>query len=134
MRTLLFLTSFFCLTSISFAQLTVSTDTRIDFSWDKESEDWKFESEDEEALSFFEFNKDFTMVKHTTARTTSGYLIKSQVHDKEDDNNRYLFSIVSDVGNKYIMIYDIKFNSIRFVTEDITSMIKYKIKSVWTDE
>ncbi|WP_047547302.1 hypothetical protein [Psychroserpens sp. Hel_I_66] len=125
----------FCFfTTVLFGQFHVSTNSRLDFSWDKSSDDWKFESEDPESLTFFEFNNDFTLVKHTTSSTTSGYLIKSQEHDEDDGNNQYLFKIVSDVGNKYIMIYDIKNNNIRFIPEDFSTMIKFKIKSTWTDE
>ena len=119
---------------LCFGQLNVSTDNRTDFNWDSENEDWVFESDDEESLTFFEFNKEFTYVKHTSASATSGYLIKSQEHDEEDGNNQYLMAVVSDVGNKYIMIYDVKNENIRFITEDFSRMIKFKIKSAWTDE
>jgi hypothetical protein len=120
------------LTTIVFGQLNISTNSRIDFTWNEENEDWEFESEDEESLTFFEFNKDLSMVKHTTSSTTSGYLIKSKEHDEEDENNQYIFSVVSDVGNKYLMIYDINNNNIRFIPDDFSKMIKFKIKSTWS--
>lgn len=122
------------LTTFAFGQFHVSTNSRIDYTWDKESEDWQYKSKDEESLTFFEFNKEFTMVKHTTSLSTSGYLIKSQEHDEENENNQYIFSVVSDVGNKYIMIYDVKNENIRFIPDDFSKMIKFKIKSSWSDE
>ena len=122
------------ITTIVFGQLRVSTYSRLDFSWDESNDDWKFESEDEESLTFFEFNEDFTLVKHTTSSSTSGYLIKSQEHDEEDGADQYIFTIVSDLGNKYIMVYDFKNKNIRFIPEDFSKMIKFKIKSTWSDE
>lgn len=74
----------------SFGQLNVSTNSRSDFIWDAKNKDWVFESKDSESLTFFEFNKDFTLVKHTTGLSSSGYLIKSQEHDEEDGNNQYV--------------------------------------------
>ncbi|NRD24095.1 hypothetical protein HNV10_12615 [Winogradskyella litoriviva] len=125
---------FLLISSFCFGQLKISTDSRTDYSWDNNSEDWVFESEDSESLTFFEFNESFTMVKHTTESGTSGYLIKSQEHDEENGNNQYLMSILSDAGNKYIMIFDVKNRSIRFITEDTSTMIKFKIKNIWKDE
>jgi len=97
------------------AQFHISTNLRMNFSWDDEKEDWKFESQDEESLTFFEFNKDFTLVKHTTSTITSAYLIKSSEHDESDDRNQYIYMVTSDVGNKYMMIVDIKNSNLRFV-------------------
>lgn len=118
----------------TFAQLNVSTNLRMDFSWDNVNKEWKFESQDEESLTFFVFNKDFTLVKHTTASVTSAYMIKSQEHDEEDGRDQYIFDVVSDVGNKYMMIFDVKNDNIRFVNNDGSHMVKHRIKSTWKDE
>jgi hypothetical protein len=134
MKKLILFIIFCLLTTFVFSQFHVSTNSRIDFTWDKESDDWKFESEDQESLTFFEFNKEFTMVKHTTSSSTSGFLIKHQEHDEEDGNNQYILTVVSDVGNKYMMIYDIKNENIRFIPDDFSQMVKFKIKSSWSDE
>lgn len=122
------------LTTSAFGQFHISTNSRVDYKWNETNSEWEFDSKDEESITFLEFNKDFTLVKHTTASTISGYLIKSQEHDEEDGNDQYLFTLVSDIGNEYIMIYDIKNNNIRFITDDFTRMIKFKIKSTWADE
>ena len=34
------------------AQLHISTNLRMDFIWDNVNDEWKFESQDEEALTF----------------------------------------------------------------------------------
>lgn len=82
-----------------FAQLNISTNFRQNGIWNNEKEEWTIFSTDEDELTFFEFNKDFTMFKHTTASITSAYMIKSAEHDEELD--QYELDIVSDVGNKY---------------------------------
>lgn len=117
-----------------FAQMNISTNFRQDGIWDKEKEEWSIFSTDDEELTFFEFNKDFTMFKHTTATITSAYMIKSQKYDEE--NERYEFDVVSDVGNKYYMIFDLKNENVRFIYERDGSMflVQHSIKKVWFDE
>lgn len=134
MRKLTFLTILTLLTIVASAQVHISTNLRQDFSWDEENEDWKLESTDEESLTFFEFNKEFTLLKHTTSTITSAYIIKSSEHDETDDNDQYIYSIVSDVGNKYLMIVDIKNNNIRFVVNDGSYLVRHRIKASWTDD
>jgi len=117
-----------------FAQLNISTNFRQDGIWNKEKEEWTIFSTDEDELTFFEFNKDFTMFKHTTASITSAYMIKSFEHDEERD--QYELDIVSDVGNKYLMIIDVKNNNVRFIYEkdgDLL-MVHHTIKKLWSDD
>jgi len=45
------------LTTIVFGQFHVSTNSRIDFTWNEENKDWEFESEDEELLTFLNLIK-----------------------------------------------------------------------------
>lgn len=61
-------------------------------------------------------------------------MIKSQIHDDEDGNDQYIFDIVSDIGNKYTMIFDSKNDNMRFISEDGSRMVKHRIKSTWKDE
>ena len=74
------------------------------------------------------------MVKHTTATITSAYIIKSSEHDNEEGRNQYMFDVVSDVGNKHMMIVDIKNNNLRFVSTEKNFMVKHMIKATWTDD
>jgi len=117
-----------------FAQLNISTNFRQDGIWDKEKEEWTIFSTNEDELTFFEFNKDFTMFKHTTASITSAYMIKSSEHDEERD--QYELDIVSDVGNKYLMIIDVKNNNVRFIYEKDGNllMVHHTIKKLWSDD
>ncbi|WP_044115468.1 hypothetical protein, partial [Anaerophaga thermohalophila] len=117
-----------------FAQMNISTNFRQDGIWDDEKEEWSIFSTDDEEITFFEYNKDFTMFKHTTASITSAYMIKSQKYDEE--NERYEFDVVSDVGNKYYMIFDLKNENVRFIYEREGSLflVQHSIKRVWFDE
>lgn len=117
-----------------FAQMNISTNFRQDGIWDNEKEEWTIFSTNDEEITFFEFNKDFTMFKHTTASITSAYMIKSQKYDEE--NERYEFDVVSDVGNKYYMIFDLKNDNVRFIYEREGSLflVQHSIKRVWFDE
>lgn len=117
-----------------FAQMNISTNFRQDGIWNIEKEEWSIISTDDEDLTFYEFNKDFTMFKHTTATITSAYMIKSQKYDEE--NERYEFDVVSDVGNKYYMIFDLKNENVRLIYKKDGSvfLVQHSIKKVWFDE
>src|SRR5690606_29947236 len=90
--------------------------------------------EDQEELTFFEFNKQLTMFKHKTPTITSAYTINSTNEDKE--NMRWDFDIMSDVGNKYLMILDLKNNNIRFIytKNGATYLVQHSIKKLWFDD
>lgn len=122
------------LQTLAWAQLNFSTNLRQDFSWDEATEDWILESEDEESITFFEFNEEFSMLTHTTSTITSAYKINSSLHDEEEGRNQYIFKVVSDVGNKYVMIVDIKNDNIRFVSNDGSRMVRHQIKASWLDD
>ncbi len=117
-----------------FSQLNVSTNLRSDYSYDQENEEWELISTDEEDLTFFEFNEDFTFVKHTTPTITSAYLIKSFEIEGEGEEEQYIFEIVSDVGNKYVMILSLGNEMIAFLYNDGSHMVTHDIKSSWFDE
>jgi len=117
-----------------FAQMNISTNLRQDGVWNEEDNEWSILSKDEEAITFFEFNKDFTMFKHTTATITSGYIIKSQ--KKDEESKEIELEIVSDVGNKYLMIIDLKDYNLRFLykRDGNLYMVHHTIKKVWYDD
>ena len=116
------------------AQMNISTNLRQDGVYNEVSEEWEVLSTDDEELTFTVFNKDFTMFKHTTASITSAYMIKSSEEDKERE--QWELDIVSDVGNKYTMLIDLKNDNIRFIYKDDDKMymVHHTIKKVWFDE
>lgn len=117
-----------------FAQMNISTNLRQDGYWDDNKEEWIIVSTDDEEFTFFEFNADYTMFKHTTPSITSAYIIKSKKEDKEQE--QFEMTIVSDVGNKYMMIIDFKNRNLRFVyaKEDYLIMVQHDMKKVWFDD
>ncbi len=116
------------------AQMNISTNLREDMMYDEELEDWLVLGTDEESVTFFEFNEELTIFKHTTFSITSSYIIKSQEEDEETGELR--FSVISDVGNKYLMIIDTKEELLRFVYERDETLysVVHHIKKVWFDE
>ena len=134
MKSFYFFVCIFFLSQNVSSQLHISTNLRMDFTWDEVKDDWNFESQDEESMTFFEFNEELTLVKHVTSTMTSAYLIKSYMHDEEDGRDQYVYKIMSDVGNKYMMIVDLKNQNLRFVSDDLSYMVKHRIKASWTDD
>jgi len=117
-----------------FAQMNISTDLRQDGIYNSETEEWEVLSTNDEELTFFVFNKEWTMFKHTTPTITSAYLIKSQEENKELE--QFELSIVSDAGNKYLMIIDLKNENVRFIyeREGFLLMVHHRIKRVWFED
>lgn len=112
----------------------ISTSLRRDAVFNLKTQTYDLIGEDHEELTFFDFNQELTMFKHTTPSITSAYIIKSTVEDKEHE--RWEFDVISDVGNKYLMILDVKNNNIRFIAEreDGTYLVQHTIKKIWFDE
>ena len=116
------------------AQIFVSTDARTVYNWDSIGEEWILEESEDDFLTFFEFNNELTMIKHTTPSVTSAYLIKSVEVDDEDGRNQIEYDVISDVGNSYLLLYDMKNENIRFIDFKSDRMIRFEIKAVWTEE
>ena len=114
-------------------QFFISTNSTEIFSKVERSEEWKFESLDEDDVTFFMFSEEFDFVEHTTADGTSAYLITSEERDLEGGRDQFLFTVTSDVGNEYVMIWDIANENIRFVSSDRLFLVRYTIKSSWQD-
>ena len=95
----------------TYAQLHITTSVREDYLWNEEKNDWVFDTQNKNEATFFDFNKDMTMVKHTTPTMTSNYLIKSEVM-VDKNRKKYEFDVMSDVGNKYHALIDVTNNNI----------------------
>jgi hypothetical protein len=116
------------------AQMHISTFLRRDAIFNETTNEYDLQNEDKEELTFFEFNKELTMFKHITPTITSAYTIKSSKEDKEND--RWEFDIMSDIGNKYLMILDLKNDNIRIIykKKGTTYLVQHSIKKIWLDE
>ncbi len=117
----------------TYAQLHITTSVREDYLWNEEKNDWVFDTQNKNEATFFDFNKDMTMVKHTTSTMTSNYLIKSEVM-VDKNRKKYEFDVMSDVGNKYHAIIDVTNNNIRFIgtsSDGGSFMVRHQIKRIW---
>lgn len=118
------------------AQLHISTNTRKDAYWDKKENKWVVTSTNDEELTFFNFNKEFTMFKHVTPSITSAYMI-NKVTKADDKNKMYEFDITSDVGNAYHMYID-EGNMAIYITytdsDGVMHAVIHVIKKIWSDK
>ena len=115
------------------AQLNITTDFRQDAVWNLETENWDVLSSDE-GVTFFEFNRELSLFKHTTNSIASSYIIKEFEYDEE--NAKYTMLVVSDVGNEYDMIVDALNNYVGFFywyDEDYV-LVRHTIKKIWFKE
>jgi len=120
-----------CAIQFTFAQLNVTTDYRQEYSYNTDKKEYEELGKGRADATFFEFNKDFTMFKHVTTTITSSYTIKSTA--KDTVANHYEFEVMSDVGNHYLMILDLKNESMRFIytLDDVIYMVRHRIKKAW---
>ncbi len=112
-------------------QITLSTKSKKNGVWNKEDKEWKIVSKKDEMYSFFEFNKEFTWFQHTTKKSRTAFLIKSiQTFEEEQ---KYRMKVISDVGNKYEVVLDLKNKNLKFLhpPDSTTQLTQYSIKEVW---
>ena len=82
--------------------------------------------------SLFVVNNDETMFTHTTDILKSTYYVTEREYD--EDKEIWIFTVVSDVGNKYLFIFDPKNKQIRtlFVYESGDPvLIVFSVKSIF---
>lgn len=118
-----------------YAQIHIRTNTWLHGKFNQETKQYDLVSVDNNQTSSFEFDKDFTYVKHVVpAKSASYYLINSQ--KKDEVNNRWEFNVISDAGYSYFMIIDIANENIRFIyrTSRNTYVTQLGIQRVWMDK
>jgi len=89
---------------------------------------------DNQASSSFEFDKDFTILKHKADSKTSIYLIRSK--KKDEVNNRWEFDVISDAGYSYYMIIDMLNKNMRFIyrVKGFAYVAQFGIERIWIDK
>lgn len=117
----------------SLSQIKISTNYREDGVWNEEKQEWIIISTDEEEITSFEFNEEFTMFKHTTFSGTNSYLIKS-IMNIGDYN--YLIEFDGELGTNFSLGIDFINNfTMIFYTKDGTScMISRTINQKWVEK
>ena len=112
------------------AQTSFSCYYREFCEWNESTE--KFGNcEGYEESSLFVMNKDETMFTHTIETMKSTYYINNSDYDAE--KGLWTYSVTSDVGNKYIYVFDPKNKEIRagFLKDGKTMMIRFYIKAIF---
>ena len=132
-KLLLTLSIIVCAIQHSYSQMHITTYLTRTAIYNEYREEYE-EVDKIDEVTFFEFNKGLTLFEHTTNTIKSSYTIQSSKQDKV--NERWEFIILSDVGNKYMMIIDFPNNNLRFicVRDGVTYLKQYSIKRVWFDE
>ena len=104
-------------TYLSQAQISWSTSDNGTCYWDNNLKEWNNCSNKKEYNSLFTFNKDVTMITHTTSELKSVYYIKSIENNQEDSEDLlFKYEVVSDVGNEYLMYFDLSNEQIRILS------------------
>lgn len=83
-----------------------------------------------EYISFFEINKDVTMIIHTDKEMSSLYKVIDSRYDAKYDCIE--LDVISDVGNQYTLMLAYQYNNISFIFKDengILYLIILNIKS-----
>lgn len=84
-----------------------------------------------EESSLFVMNANETMITHTTEAMKSTYYVDSREYDKELDVWTYV--VTSDVGDKYMYVFDPKKKEIRalYIDDGQAMMIVFTVKAVF---
>ena len=116
---------------IGFGQVNFSCNFKEFCAWDKVSEDWKQDCNHFENNCLFVMNEDETMFVHTTEKMKSTYYIKEKL---SSEDNQFTYNVVSDVGNKYFYIFDMKNKEVKAISEDENGnsvLIRWYVKSIF---
>ena len=91
---------------------------------------------EKEYNTLFKMNKAETMIEHTTPDLKSSYYVNDKKYN--DSISLYMYMVTSDVGNKYIFVFDIDAKEIRVLGESKETgnyyIITWYIKKMWTEE
>jgi hypothetical protein len=119
----------FTFTTNVLAQVSITCHAREYCNWN--SDDKKFEDcSGHEESSLFVFNENRTLFTHTTETMSSTYYIQDVELDKEND--LYLYKVISDVGNKYLYVIDVKNHEIRVLPlNGDLKLIRFYIKATF---
>lgn len=123
---LLFVTPIIC-----FSQTSFSCDLKEFCDWDEVTEVWENDCDPFEYHCLFEMNKDETMFVHTTPTMKSTYYVKEKL---SAEDNQFTYNVVSDVGNEYFYIFDVKNEEVKAITEDENGnsiLIRFYVKSIF---
>jgi hypothetical protein len=110
------------------SQISISCDYKEVCFWNNYTEKYSNCKGSSESC-LFEVNKTETMIIHTTDDIKSTYYVKSNSYEQEYETHTY--NVVSDIGNKYIFLFDAKNGLIKIISGNFDYLIIYSIKSAF---
>lgn len=115
------------------AQIYASCTHRTIHKYDTDEGGFVYQSGYDEN-SMFKINAKLTMFDHTTPTISSTYYASSSNYD--EDEQTLTMNVVSDVGNNYLYVFDIKNDVVRVLSEQDEGvyMIVFTVKRFWTEE
>jgi hypothetical protein len=98
-----------------YAQTTITTESSKICFWNDSTKAYDRDCEyHEEHFAKLEFNKEETSFKHTTQEMSSIYYVDKFERNKTDEVDLFIYDVTSDVGNKYMVLVDVKNLIVRF--------------------
>lgn len=131
MKKLLLLLLLFTTPIICFSQTSFSCNLKEFCDWNEYKDTWEDDCNPFEYNCLFVMNKDETMFVHTTAAMKSTYYVKEKL---SGEDNQFTYKVVSDVGNEYYYIFDVKNEEVKAITEDENGnsiLIRWYVKSIF---
>ncbi len=112
------------------AQTSFTCSHRENCKWNVTTEEFD-DCDRYEDPSMFVLNADETMFTHTTESIKSTYYVNERNYDSEAE--LWLYSVTSDVGNKYIYAFDPKNKEIRalYTRDGVSMLIRFYVKAVF---
>lgn len=114
------------------AQLNISTELTLISVFNDKKDKWE-NREPIDEVTFLEFNKDMTILKHTTPSFTLNFIIKDL---NEKKNGEVELDLISDSGTDYLLIlnFEEKIISLIGMLDDTLFTYSYLIKNLWTND
>tara|TARA_B100001750_G_C15009947_1_gene351714 strand:- start:25 stop:429 length:405 start_codon:yes stop_codon:yes gene_type:complete len=121
---------------ISFSQTSFSAKYKEVCDWKEYDSEWETDCRGLEDYSLFVMNSEETMFTHTTSNMKSTYYVKTMRSSQEDiDDALFMYDVVSDVGNEYFAIFDMKHKEVKMVStsgeQSEWYMVRWYIKSIF---
>lgn len=125
--------------NIGFSQTTCSSDLMDMFQMDSEKKEWIKISESKVFYSFFEFNKDYSMLVHCTANGKDSYSLKEGQYNPNNENELY-WNARSNEGDECFIFFDMEKEIIRINyyhkdenNQKVLNSARFRIKKTWKD-
>lgn len=114
-------------------QYVFSTQGRWYLVFNMETGEFEEKGYEPDYSSLFEISEQETLFKHTISNMKSTYYIENREYDAV--NNKIVYDVISDVGNKYIAMFFLDENNQTILMGSIDTEIPYfyrfKVKSIF---